>query len=71
MSVDFPNYVTSNGFVSIRDQILWNLQLAMSHNWFKSGISLYVSSRISCYLQGVDCQLFYAQTNDDQCVQYA
>ena len=32
MGVDFPDHVTSNGFVSIRNQILWNLLLAISHN---------------------------------------
>ena len=75
MSVDDLYYIhvigTSNGFVSVCNQIVWHLLLVISHNWLRLGIYLYVSFRISCYLY-VDAgiQLLFAQTKNGQCMQY-
>ena len=60
MCVDFPDYLTSKGFVPISNQILGKSLLVIGYNWFKLGIILYVSFRISCFVhEDAECQLFF------------
>ena len=60
MCVDFPDYLTSKGFVPISNQILGKSLLVNGYNWFKLGIILYVSFRISCFVhEDAECQLFF------------
>ena len=60
MGVDFPDYITSKGFVPISNQILGNSLLVIGYNWFKLGIFLYVSFMISCFVhEGAECLLFF------------
>ena len=60
MCVDFPDYLTSKGFVPISNQILGKSLLVIGYNWFKLGIIVYVSFRISCFVhEDAECQLFF------------
>ena len=71
MGVDFPDYITSKGFVPISNQILGNSLLVIGYKWFNwESFFMFLSGSVALHMKVLSVN-YPLVTNDYQYVQYA